>query len=38
MGATSSVSVWSSAGLRYSAGIFLYSAYTGTIEGSLLLL
>ena len=36
MGTTSSVGLRSSAGCRYSAVISLYSAYTGTVEGSLL--
>ena len=35
MGTTSSGSPRSSAGRRYCAGISLYSAHTGTIEGPL---
>ena len=36
MGTTSSGSVRSSAGCRCSAGVYLYSAHTGTIEEPLL--
>ena len=36
METASSGSMWSSAGCRYSAGISLYSAHTGTIEAPLL--
>ena len=36
MGATSSVGMWRSAGCRYRAGVSLYSAHTGAIEGPLL--
>ena len=35
MGTSSSCSMRSSAGGRYSAGVYLYSASTGIIEGPL---
>ena len=38
MGTASIVSILSSAGGRYNAGVSLYSAHTGPIDGPLLLL